>query len=105
MDTTPHRVRIHSTSEERWELYSILDIRNKLRNGQAYIVPNRTGRNQPRGNFPEGTRTQTVDIFLEINDYRIYRAHRYILGAWEITGPDPKYFCIDDLEIVEEQGG
>ena len=63
------------------------------------------GRNQPRGNFPDGTRTQTVDIFLAINDYRICRAHRYVLGSREITGLDPKYFLIDDLEIVEEQGG
>ena len=93
--------RIKFTAEERWELYRILDLRNKLRNGQAYIRPRRTARQPPNGDLAGDTRSQTVDIFLTINDYWICRAHRYIRGSREVTGPDPKYFQIDDLGISE----
>ena len=93
--------RIKFTPEERWELYRVLDLRNKLRNGQAYIRPFRTARNRPNGDLPADTRSQTVDILLTINDHRICRAHRYVRGSQEVTGPDPKYFQIDDLEISE----
>lgn len=101
MDDNSPKVRIRATSQERWELYAILDIRNKLRRGQAYIRPRRISKNQPRGDFPENTRSQTVDILLTVNDHRLCRAHRYIRGSQEITGPDPKFFQIDDLEISE----
>lgn len=46
-----------------------------------------------------------VEIRLTINDHLLCKAHRYVLGSRQITGPDPKYFLIDDLEIVQEQGG
>ena len=93
--------RIQATPEELWELYSVLDIRNKLENGQAYIRPYRTGNQQPEGDFPRGTRGQMVEIRLTVNDHLLCRAHRYILGNREITGPDPKYFRIDNLRIGE----
>ena len=83
-----------------WEFYAILGLRNKLARGQAYIRPRRTSKNPPRGDFPEGTRSQTVDILLTINDYWICRAHRYVIGSQEVTGPDPKQIRIDDLEFA-----
>ena len=95
------RVRIKFTPEERWELYSVLDLRNKLATGQAYITPGRTSAHQPAGNFPPGTRGQMVEIRLTINDHLICLAHRHIRGLQEITGPDPKFFRIDDLEITQ----
>ena len=94
-------VRIQATPEELWELYAVLDIRNKLENGQAYIQPYRTGNQQPNGDFPIGTRGQMVEIRLAINGHLLCRAHRYILGNREITGPDPKYFRIDNLRMGE----
>ena len=90
-----------STPEERWEFYTILDLRNKLATGVAYITIQRTGNQQASGNFPPGTRSQMVEIRLAINDHLLCRAHRYVLGNREITGPDPKYFRIDNLRIGE----
>ena len=79
----------------------MLNVRRKLENGQAYLVPKRTGNQQPSGDFPPGTRSQMVEIRLTVNDHLLCRAHHYILGDREITGLDPKYFRIDDLRIGE----
>ena len=46
-----------------------------------------------------------VEIRLAINDHLLCRAHRYILGNREITGPDPKYFRIDNLRMGETPKG
>ena len=82
-------------------MYRVLDIRNKLRTGLVYMRPSRTNNRQPSGKFPEGTRSQMVEIRLSINDHLLCRAHRYVQGSRQITGPDPKYFQIDDLEITQ----
>ena len=42
-----------------------------------------------------------IEIRLTVNDHLICRAHRYVLGQREITGPDPKSFRIDDLRITQ----
>jgi len=91
---------VKTTPEERWELYRILDLRNKLRSGLAYIQEKETKRMPPSGEFPEGTRSQMVNIRLKINDYLICVAHRYAIpGGRQVTGPDPKYIRLDDLAL------
>jgi len=93
---------IISTDQERWDLYRVLNLSDKLNNGQAYVEVRRTSGRPPQGNFPVGTRSQMVDIRLTINDYRICVAHRYVLRTGEqVTGPDPKYIRIDDLVISQ----
>ncbi len=77
------------TDEERWELYRILDLRYKLGNGQAY--------EEIRSVTRRGSRM--VNIRLTVNDYLICIAHRFLRPDDLVTGPDPKYFHIDDLRI------
>ena len=77
------------TNEERWELYRVLDIRSKLRNGQAYEENRRVMRSGSR----------MVNIRLTVNDYLICIAHRFLGPDGLVTGPDPKYFHIDNLRI------
>ena len=90
---------------ERRELYRILRLRDKLADGQAFIEVRRTGNFQPEGDFPAGTRSQIVNIRLQVNHYRICVAHRYVIiggSGWnEWTEPDPKSIFIDDLAVKE----
>jgi len=91
-------VVIQTTKAERLEIYNALDIKGKLASGQAYMRTAWTGTRQPRGNFPRGTRSRTVEIFLSVNDYFICMAHRYVgRHGIAITEPDPKYIHIDDV--------
>ena len=91
---------VKTTPEERWELYRILDLRIKLRDGLAYLEEKKTSRTPPAGDFPEGTRSQIVNVRLKINDYLICIAHRYAIpGDRQVTGPDPKYSRLDDLVL------
>ena len=77
------------TDEERWELYRILDLRYKLRNGQAY---EETKRIMKRGSM-------MVNIRLTVNDYLICVAHRYLREDGVLKETDSKYFKIDTLRI------
>lgn len=85
----PNLIDVIWTDEERWELYRILDLRNKLGNGQAYEEIRRVMR---RG-------SRIVNIKLTVNDYLICVAHRYLREDGVLKEPDPKYFQIDDLRI------
>ena len=88
------------TEDERWELYAILDLRNKLSSGQARINERRTSKQRP-GREGEGqVRSQIVEIRLTVNEYLICLAHRMIdENDHPLTEPDPKSFRIDDLRI------
>ena len=93
---------VNTTPEERWELYLILDLRNKLRTGLAYLEERKTSINPPGGDFPPGTRSQMVNIRLKINDYLICIAHRYTVpGGRQVTDPDPKYIRLDHLVLSQ----
>ena len=86
---------------ERWELYRTLNLRIKLNEGQAYLESRQTSSKPPPGDFPEDARSQMVNIKLTVNDYLICIAHQYVRPNGPLTGPDPKYFQIDDLRIRE----
>ena len=90
-----------STPEERWELYAVLDIRNKLANGQAYLKVMKSKPVAAGRGFPAGTLSEVVNIYLTVNDYRICTAHRYSRGANPVTGPDPKLIQVDDLILKQ----
>ena len=93
---------IRSSDRERREIYRVLNITNKLLTGQAYLTVRWEGKNQPRGDFPPGSRSQIVDISLTVNDYLICVAHRFVdAEGHPLTQPDPKRVDIDDLIIRE----
>ena len=97
------RVPIHSSDQERREIYRILDIREKLLSDQAYLKVRRQGNNQPAGDFPRETRSQLIEIRLSLNDHLLCVAHRYVLPSGsEWTQPDPKSIQIDELALIEE---
>ena len=96
-------VYVHTTDQERYELYRILDIRRKLASGQAYLEEARVMSGSIRGNFPPDTRSRIVRIRLAINGWVLCYAHQYANSAGiGITGPDPKAILIDD--VVFRQG-
>lgn len=79
----------------------MLDIRNKLANGQAYLKVMKSKPAAARRGFPAGTLSQVVNIYLTINDYRICTAHHYSRGSGPVTGPDPKLIQVDDLILKQ----
>ena len=96
-------VTVRSSDQERREIYRALRIRDKLLSGQAYLTIKKRweGKTTPKGNFPEGSRSQMVDVSLTINDHLLCIAHRYVDGMGRgITEPDPKRFEIDDLALI-----
>ena len=94
---------IPTTDDERYELYRILDIRQKLESGQARIVESRVMSRSAGRHFPPGTRSRMVRIYLTVNDWLICYAHQYVSSTGTpITGPDPKWIGIDD--VVFKQG-
>ena len=104
MSTSSEReVSVPTSDSDRYELYRVLDIRQKLTDGQAYIEEIRVMSRPPPGIFPPGTRSRIVRIRLTVNDYTICLAHQYVsaTGA-DVTGPDPKWIAIDD--VIFKQG-
>ena len=90
-------VSIPVTDSERYELYSVLDVKRKLENGQAYIEEARIMAGPPRGGFPPGTRSRMVRIKLAVNDWILCYAHQYVSASGApLTGPDPKWIRVDD---------
>ena len=100
-------MNIKTTDQERWELYGILDLREKLSCGEAYLRPGKMASGPPtysgkKGTLPTEAGSQMVDIHLTINDWFICRAHRYVMpDESELTGPDPKLIRMDDLVLQQ----
>ncbi|MCI0786356.1 MAG: hypothetical protein J4O09_08585 [Chloroflexi bacterium] len=98
MDSRQQITTLALTDDERWELYAILDIRQKLAKGQVYIVPGRIMSGPPKGDFPPGTRSQMIEIRITVNEWFLCYAHRYVLeDGTPYTEPDPKLIRIDEL--------
>ena len=52
----------------------------------------------PKGNFPPGTQSRMVRIYMTVNNWLLCVAHQYVsLTGQDITGPDPKYIRVDDV--------
>ncbi len=83
------RVRVRSTDDDRRELYQVLNLREKLRTGQAYLNEVRVSKHDPR--------SRMVQVRLTVNDYAICLAHQF--GH---SGPDPKRIDIDDLSYTQD---
>ena len=98
----PLTVRV--SDQTRREIYGVLNLRDKIESGQAYLETRRNHRRQPDGDFPPGTRSEMVNIRLSINDFLICVAHRYITDQGRsYTQADPKRINIDDLSLVQER--
>ena len=98
-------VRIRVDDDVRREVYRVLNLRDKLETGQAYIEVRHTHPHQPDGDFPAGTRGQIPNLKLAVNDFRICVAHRFVvvLDNFRPLGqPDPKRIDIDELSLIQE---
>ena len=97
---------VAASDTELRQLYRILDIRQKLDSGQAYVEVRRTMVRPPRGNFPPGTRSRMINIRLTVNDWLLCKAHHYInADGTDYTEPDPKWIRVDDVEFKEGNAG
>lgn len=93
---------LKSTDEERREIYRALDIKRKIENGQVYMRTRRLHKGPPSGDFPEGTRSRLVEIYLTENDWYLCLAQHYIRpDGTDHTEPDPKYLRIDNLILKQ----
>lgn len=88
------------TAQEMRDLYRVLNLREKLESGQAVLETRWTAPNYHTGVYGDVVKSQTVDIKLTVNGYRICVAHRMLKQDGSLpTEPDPKYIHVDELKF------
>ena len=80
------------------EMYRVLNLRSKLESGQAVLEARWTAPNYHTGIYGDVVKSQTVNIRLSVNGYRICVSHRMLKQDGSLpTEPDPKYIPVAEL--------
>ena len=93
-------VDIAYSPEQMRYIYRVLNLSEKLENGQADLIVRPTKHKLHIGDYGDLVRTQILDIKIASNGYTICVAHRMVdVNGEPLTEPDPKFIHIDDLEL------
>ena len=81
------------------DMYRVLNLRSKLESGQAVLERRKLG-DLHIAEYGDEVRSETLNIKLAINNYRICVAHRYLKpDGSPHTEPDPKHIHVDELKL------